>query len=150
MGHSQSDDHVDHTAMKSRLTDIPILKAIPTYIEAAYYNRIRIALKRLDSPVRIELINLRGLDIIIDEEAWVCVDRTMNDLPILAWTDFEIRHRTSLSESIGCQLRFFHSHADLICGSVLGIAQRQIEERLSVLREHRTEPCEIRYIRSFR
>ena len=75
--------------MKSRLSDVPILKSTPTCIEAMYYNRVRIALTRIDNPLRIELINLRGLDIVIDDEVWVCVDRTLNDLPIFAWTDFE-------------------------------------------------------------
>ena len=56
--------------MRSRINDVPILKTTPTCIEAMYYNRVRIALSRIENPLRIELINLRGLDIVIDDEAW--------------------------------------------------------------------------------
>ena len=112
--------------MNSRFDDIPVLKAIPTYVEAAHYNRIRIALSRVDNPLRISLTNLRGLDFIMENDIWICVDRTMNELPILAWANFDTKNRNSLLESVACQLRFFHSHADLICGSVLGLALRQI------------------------
>lgn len=136
--------------MKSRLNDIPTLKSVPTYIEAEYYNRIRTGLKRFGSPLRIELINLRGLDFMVEDDAWVCVDRTMNDLPILAWIDFELKNRSGLQESVPCHLRFFHSHADLICGTVLDIVYRQIDLRLANLRKMQPQTCEVRYIRHFR
>ena len=116
--------------MKSRLNDIPILKSVPTYIEPRYYNSIRIGIERLGPPLRIELRNLRGLDMVADREAWVCVDRTMNDLPILAWTEFEVSKRSSLLEAVGCHLNFYHSHADLICGSVLNLAYRATSNKL--------------------
>ena len=133
--------------MKSKLSDIPILKTLPTYVEAAIYNRIRIASKRLSYPLRIELTNLRGLDVIVDDEAWVCVDRSLKDLPILAWTDFDVRQRQSLTAGVPCQLRFFHSHADLISGSVLGLTYRRLEERLKQLRLIDQKPGEVLSLR---
>ena len=136
--------------MFSKFNDIPVLKAVPTYIEAAYYNRVRIALNRVGNPLRVPLVNLQGLDFILNDEAWICVDRSMNDLPILAWTNFDVRQRDSLLASVPCQLRFFHSHADLVCGSILGLAERQIEQQLSRHKKPKSEACEIRYIRSFR
>jgi len=136
--------------MKSRLNDIPILKSVPTYIESRHYNRIRIGIDRLGPPLRVELLNLRGLDLVADNEAWVCVDRTMNDLPILAWTDFEVSKRTSLIEAVGCRLNFYHSHADLICGSVLSIVYRSTCNKLDLLQELETKPCQIRELELFR
>lgn len=136
--------------MKSKFNGIPVLKAIPTYIEAVYYNRVRIALNRVNNPLRLALPNLQGLDFILEDDVWMCVDRSMNDLPILAWTDFNTRSRSSILESVPCQLRFFHSHADLVCGSVLGMAERQIEEHLAERKKLKSDPCEIRYIRKFR
>jgi len=136
--------------MFSKFNDIPVLKAVPTYIEASYYNRVRIALNRVSNPLRLQLLNLQGLDFVLHDDVWMCVDRSMNDLPILAWTDFNSRERTSLLSSVACQLRFFHSHADLVCGSVLGMAERQIEQQLLRRKKPKSEPCEIRYIRSFR
>ena len=136
--------------MYSKFNDIPVLKAVPTYIEAAYYNRVRIALNRISNPLRLPLINLQGLDFILQDDVWICVDRSMNDLPILAWTDFNLRDRSSLLASVACQLRFFHSHADLVCGSVLGMAERQIEQQLLRRKKPISEPCDIRYIHSAR
>jgi len=135
--------------MKSRLNDVPILKTTPTCIEAMYYNRVRIALSRIDNPLRIELINLRGLDIIIDDEVWVCVDRTLNDLPIFAWTDFENNVRKNLFEPIACRLRFYHNHADLICGTVLDLINRNLDARLTRLQEQ-NQPSTISYLRARR
>ncbi|MFV2055843.1 MAG: hypothetical protein ACC707_05210 [Thiohalomonadales bacterium] len=130
--------------MKSRLNDIPILKSVPTYIEANYYNRIRIGIDRLGPPLRIELMNLRGLDLIADTDAWVCVDQAMNDLPILAWTGFETGRRSSLQEAVACELKFYHSHADLICGSVLGLAYRATTNKLKLIHELEARHCVIR------
>ena len=132
--------------MRSRLSDAPILKTTPTYIEAMYYNRVRLALSRIDNPIRIELINLRGLDIVIDDEVWACVDRTLNDLPIFAWTDFEYGARNNLFEPVACQLRFYHNHADLICGTVLDLINRNLDSRLSRLQE-RNKPTKLSYLR---
>jgi len=136
--------------MYSKFNDIPVLKALPAYIEAAYYNKARIALNRVSNPLRVPLINLQGLDFILQDKIWMCVDRSMKDLPILAWTEFNIRERSGLTSSVACQLRFFHSHADLVFGSVLGMAERQIDLQLVRRRKPLNEPCEIRYIRSIR
>lgn len=119
--------------MKPRLYDVPVLKAMSSYIEAHYYNRVRLALCRLGNPLRIELINLRGLDIYLDNDDWVCVDRTLNDSPIFAWTDFESQGRDNLCEPVSCQLRFYHNHADLICGTVLDLVYRNLDTQLSQL-----------------
>jgi hypothetical protein len=117
--------------MRSRVSDVPALKTIPSYIEATYYNRVRLALMRLGNPLRIELMNMRGLDIIITDHEWVCVDRTIGDMPTLAWTGFESAARAGLHRPVACQLRFFHNHADLICGTVLDLVHRHIEKRLA-------------------
>ncbi|MDH5324023.1 MAG: hypothetical protein OEZ68_18855 [Gammaproteobacteria bacterium] len=117
--------------MKSKLIDVPVLKAMPCSIEASNYNRVRLALCRLGNPLRLELINLRGLDVQLDNEAWVCVDRTLNDMPIFAWVNLQSRGRVSLCAPVPCQLRFYHNHADLICGTVLDLIDRQLQIRLS-------------------
>lgn len=118
--------------MRSRLNDVPALKIIPSYVEATYYNRVRLALMRLGNPLRIELINTRGLDIILTDDEWVCVDRSVGDTPSLAWTGFDATERTGLHRPVSCQLRFYHSHADLICGTILDLVHRHIEKRLAV------------------
>jgi len=120
--------------MKSRLNDIPIIKSVPSYVGATHFNRVRLSQLRLDPSLRLELFSLRGLDIIIDDDAWVCIDRTLGDLPVLAWTDFDKNRRTGLHQPVPCKLRFYHNHADLICGTVLDDLGRILERRLSKLR----------------
>lgn len=120
--------------MKSRLNDIPIIKSVPSYVGATHFNRVRLSQIRLDESLRLELFSLRGLDIIIENDAWVCIDRTLGDLPVLAWTDFDKNNRNGLHQPVPCKLRFYHNHADLICGTVLDDLGRILERRLSKLR----------------
>jgi len=120
--------------MKSRLNDIPIIKSVPSYVGATHFNRVRLSQIRLDESLRLELFSLRGLDIVIDDDAWVCIDRTLGDLPVLAWTDFDKKSRSGLHQPVPCKLRFYHNHADLICGTVLDDLGRILERRLSKLR----------------
>ena len=119
--------------MKSRLNDIPIIKSVPSYVGATHFNRVRLSQLRLDESLRLELFSLRGLDIVIDDDAWVCIDRTLGDLPVLAWTDFDKNNRNGLHQPVPCKLRFYHNHADLICGTVLDDLGRILERRLSKL-----------------
>jgi hypothetical protein len=116
--------------MRSRLHDIPILKSTRYRMEAVYYNRVYIALKRIGNPLRIELINLRGLDIVIDNDEWICVDRAIGDFPTMAWTGFERNKRNALYEPVPCELRLYHSHAELICGTVLDLVYRCLSKQL--------------------
>ncbi len=126
--------------MRSRINDIPILKSVQTSMEATHYNHVCIALQRVANPLRIELLNLRGLDILLDDEAWVCVDRTMGDLPAMAWTSFKPAQRSGLHMSVPCELRFYHNHADLICGTVLDLVDRYIRERLEEMAPQKARP----------
>lgn len=83
---------------------------------------------------------MRGLDIILDDHEWVCVDRAMGDMPTLAWTDFDMSLRTGLHQPVTCQLRFFHNHADLICGSILHLVDRNLEEKLIINKPYTPQP----------
>ena len=89
--------------MKSRLNDIPIIKSVPSYVGATHFNRVRLSQIRLDNSLRLELFSLRGLDIVIDDDAWVCIDRTLGDLPVLAWTDFDKDSRKGLHQPVSCK-----------------------------------------------
>jgi hypothetical protein len=105
--------------MKTRIENVPKLKTERMLIDGTRFNQARLGLLRLDNPLRLRLSGLRGMDIILDNTAWVCVDRTMYDLPVLAWTDFETIKRNGLHEPVPCQLHFYHIHADLIIETVL-------------------------------
>jgi hypothetical protein len=113
---------------RSRLNEIPTLKSRPTTVTAERYNRVRLALRRLENPLRIELPKLRSLDLILEADIWAIVDRDLNDIPVVAWTDFE--HRSSLHQPVPCMLRYYHAHADAIMEKALQKLDVILEARL--------------------
>lgn len=88
-------------------------------VEAACYNRVRLALMHAGKSVRVALPNHRGLEMILENRHWLCVNGILDDLPVLAFHDFEIAGRTELHAPVRCRLSFYHSHAGLVMGSVL-------------------------------
>jgi len=126
--------------MKSRIEDVPKLKTEPSLIDGSLYNQVRLALLRLENPLRLKLPGLRGMDILLDSHAWVCVDRTLYDLPVLAWTDFDNSERSGLHEPTRCLLHYYHIHADLIGDTILETIRRELGKRLQrFLEDHLNE-----------
>jgi len=121
--------------MKSRIDDVPKLKTESTQIEGHLYNQVRLALLRLESPLRLKLAGLRGMDILIDSQAWICVDRSLYDLPVLAWTDFTHQGRDGLHSPTRCLLHYYHIHADLIGDTILETIRRELGKRLREFRD---------------
>ena len=113
---------------RTRLNDIPTLKSLPSTVTADRYNRVRLALRRLENPLRIELPKLRSLDFILEDEIWAIVDRDLNDIPVVAWTDFE--PRSSLHQPVHCTMRIYHLHADAIVEQALEKLDEILEARL--------------------
>ena len=113
---------------KSRLNDIPTLKSLPATVAVARYNRVRLALKRVENPMRIELPGLRSMDFILEDQVWAIVDRDLNDIPVVAWTDFE--PRSSLHQPVHCTMRIYHLHADAIVEQALEKLDEILEARL--------------------
>lgn len=116
--------------MTTRLEDVPVIKISPITVDATVYNRLRLAALRLDNPLRVALTGLKGMDFLIDDKSWICVDRTLYDLPILAWTGFKTAGRGSLHEPVPCQLHYYHIHANVIAETVLNTVESILAERL--------------------
>ncbi len=110
--------------------EIPPLRIMPKRIEAACYNRVRLALLRLDNPLRLTLTQHRGLEVILYDDNWVCVDGFADDQLVLAWRAFQTHGRDNLFEPIACDLWLYHHCAGLIMGSALDDLQQAIERRL--------------------
>jgi hypothetical protein len=125
---SQQSFLIGYISMFNCLKDVPVYASRYANLEAKYFNRVRLALLRLNNPLRIELSGLRGMDMLLGDEAWACVDRTTEDLPVLAWVDFQSRGRNNLHRAISCRILYFHCHADMI----LETALRIMDERLAV------------------
>jgi len=116
--------------MNWRLQDIPVFEKKETEIPAKVYNTIRLGKIRLKKNFRLEPDGLRSLDLILEDDAWIVVDRDLNDLPVMAWTDFQVRGRDNLHLPIQCKLLYYHQHAEKIQTMVLDFAYHKIEELL--------------------
>jgi hypothetical protein len=118
--------------MDRRIASIRPLRIMPKTIEAACYNQVRLALLRLGNPLRVALPGHRGLEIILEDSHWVCVNSAFDDQPIMAWLDFDTRkHNKALHEPVPCQLHLYHMHAGLIMGSALDALEQSLIEQLA-------------------
>lgn len=117
-------------AMATRLEDVPVIKVKPALVGSDVYNTVRLALIRLEKPHRLSLPGLRGMDMVLNDDVWVCVDRTLYDLPVIAWTLFEKNTRDALHRPIGCQVNYYHIHANVIAETVLCATRQLLEQRL--------------------
>ena len=117
--------------MMWRLRGLPPYSTAQSSVEAQYFNIIRLAQRRLSAPIRLQLKGLAKVDMIIDHDSWVCVDTTLNDLPIAAWTDFKSEGRDNLHEPIGCTLTYYHFKASAIVKNALEITKELLTHRLA-------------------
>ena len=114
------------------IDNIRPLRIMPKTIEATCYNHVRLALRRLGNPLRVELPDHRGLEIILNSHHWLCVDSIKDDQPIMAWLDFDTRNlNRALHEPVSCKLRLYHMHAGLVMGSALDALDQSLAEKLA-------------------
>jgi hypothetical protein len=119
--------------MSSRLDDIPVFERRNTMLPARLYNLAHIALKRLGSNIRLPLPKLLTLDLVIDKEAWIIIDHSLNDIPVAAWTTFKREHNDVIQEPVNCELRLYHKDADIILDRVLEAMELLLGEQMSAL-----------------
>jgi len=62
-----------------RHNELPVLDIRWTTVEAVYFNRVCVALRRRAAPPRIAIPGLKTLDLLLLDDAWVVVDRVFND-----------------------------------------------------------------------
>lgn len=126
----------------TRHEEFPVFEHRTSSLDANRFNRASLALKRAGGSLRIELPTLRHLDLILQDDAWIVVDRELNDVPLVAWIAFEVNAEQRLHRPVGCRLRLFHAQAGLLLGKVLddlaGLLDQQLagedSERGQVLR----------------
>jgi len=115
-----------------KLDNIHALRILPKTIEAICYNHVRLALARLGNPLRVALPEHRGLEVILNNQHWLCVDSNHDDQPIMAWLDFDTHsYNRALHEPVPCQLRLYHIHAGLVMGSALDALNQSLAEKLT-------------------
>jgi len=117
--------------MYTRHDEIPVLSSWSDTIEAKHYNIVQRALKRVGPNIRLSLSGLKTLDLILQRDAWIIVDRAFNDVPVVAWTDFQPKTDRGLHETVPCELRYFHAHAAMITQKVLSLMDDLLEHQLN-------------------
>lgn len=110
------------------------LRTMPKTIEAAVYNHVRLALRRMGSPLRIAVPGHRGLEVILDQHVWLCIDANADEQPVMAWVDFASGGRDNLQSPVSCTLELYHRCAGLVMGSALDSLNEALAELLSAAR----------------
>jgi len=116
--------------MDARLADMPIMVQRNDELEAGIFNVWRRARSRWGSPMRLEGVGLKQMEIILTDRYWVCVDTIRHDCPIIAWVDIEDAGRDSLHKPIPCKLNYYHFAASAIRARALEKIKSVLEERL--------------------
>jgi hypothetical protein len=111
--------------------DLPMIARHRDQVPARLYNLWRLARSRLGLPLRFELPGLKGLELVLDEAAWVCRDPQLNDFPVVAWTDFEAAGRSALDAPVACELRYYHMGGSKVRLRVLELMGEILEQRLA-------------------
>ena len=123
--------------MYTRHNEIMMMEKRPgENIQAVHYNHVQHALKTLGTQIRLAIPRLKHLDLILQKDAWIIVDRVLNDMPIVAWTEFEIHQRKNLHEPILCELRLYHYAAEMILDRTLEAMEMLLGENLTNDPEH--------------
>jgi hypothetical protein len=111
-------------------------------VDANYFNQAQTALKRIGEQIRFKIPKLSHLDLIVQDDAWIIVDRVLNDMPVVAWTDFQTEGRDNLHEPVPCEIRLYHFAARVILKRTLdamevilgqSLAERDNDEAVTVL-----------------
>lgn len=116
----------------TRHDEVPVYEHRDGVIDARYFNHVTTALKRSkEKSLRFPIPKLKHLDLILQDDAWVIVDRVLNDVPVAAWVEFRSEHRTSLHEPIKCRIRYFHAYAGMILRRTLEAMDELVNEELT-------------------
>lgn len=119
--------------MYTRHDEVPVFEYRDGVIEAVHYNTVQTAFHRLGDEIRLSIPKLKTLDLILQHDAWIVVDRAFNDVPVVAWTNFDVERRDALHTPIHCQLRLFHANGGIILKRVLEAMEMLLGEKLSEL-----------------
>lgn len=114
----------------TRHNEIPRFETRTGTVSAAHYNHVQTGLHRLHVKLRYNIPKLKNLDLILQKDAWIIVDQNLNDMPIVAWTQFETEHRESLHEDIKCEIRLFHHAAGMILDRTIEAMELLLGEEL--------------------
>ena len=115
----------------TRHNEVLVLDSKSGEVYAHYYNVVQIALKRIGEQIRFKIPTLNHLDLIIQEDAWIVVDRVLYDMPVACWTEFQFEGRDNLHKPIACEVRIFHFAARTILKTTLDAMEDFLRESIT-------------------
>lgn len=116
--------------MYSRHDEVPVYAYRESQLDAAFYNHVQLAHKRIGKELRLTIPGLKTLDLILQHDAWIIVDRAFNDVPVVAWVDFKVSTRSNLHEPISCSIRLYHANGMMVMRRVLESMDKQLLAQL--------------------
>ncbi len=116
--------------MYTRHDEVPRLASRSGKVDARYFNHVCLALKRIDREIRLRIPKLKHLDLILQKDAWIIVDRALYDYPIAAWCEFDQTTRNALHEPIPCSIRIYHYAAMMVLRRTLEAMDDLLNEQL--------------------
>ena len=116
-------------ATMNLVRDMPPIRSIPYTLEAALYNRARLALLRIGNPLELEL-EVQGIDIVLENACWVGYYSHQTSLPLIAWDGFETG-RNALDAPVSCVMHLYHHHSWLQSTRVLQALDNALQKLLS-------------------
>lgn len=114
----------------SRVGEVPVYERCEDELEASLYNLWRRAKLHLVLPLRLAVPGYHGVTIVLEEDSWICVDERNNDLPLLAWVEFEDKGRDTLHTPVKCKLNYYHYAASRLRLPVLEWLEEELKRRL--------------------
>lgn len=109
--------------------NIPAIRSIPSTLEAALYNRVRLALLRIANPLELELEKL-GIDMVLEQTRWVGYHCRQISLPLISWDGFDT-HRSALDTPVACTMHLYHNHSWLRMPNILSATDEVLQLRLA-------------------
>jgi len=117
--------------MNHRLKDLPVYATFDVELAAPRFNRARLAVLRLGTPLYLHIKELKHLGMVVEDDAWICFDEVLHEFPVVAWTEFQTHSRQGLNDPVRCRMLFYHAHAELIAERVLAAMDVLLEQLLA-------------------
>jgi len=107
----------------------PPLRVLELNIQASVYNTIRRGLLRLNNPLVYYPARFKRVKCIFSNATWICLDESHNDLPIVAWRDFQTKNR-AIHHPVPCRAHVYNIMAGPIMGTVLYNVEEHINKTI--------------------
>lgn len=122
--------------MSVKSSESSAMRTVSKSIDAGYYNRVRLGLMRLGSPLRVELPELH-VEVVFREDHWACISKETQS-PLLLWMDFQTQ-RNALFDPVMCTLHLYHVHAGLLAAIALEATHEILRQRLNARRYYSSQ-----------